>query len=172
MTATNSVIGRDYLAISVQQMPQICPAESLQTCFQYWPVLHCLQVPAHDIDITHQNATDYYWCDFWEGHMAFCINHHFSGLLGTEMEISTILQMMTVHSLVGPCICLHFKSAYRRKIMLQQQIVNSANLSKLVIIPEAGVVQWCISMFIDCIDVGLVLQELWNQRNRQATALC
>ena len=36
-----------YLVISVQELPQICPMESHRTCFQYWPVLHCSQVPAN-----------------------------------------------------------------------------------------------------------------------------
>ena len=43
---------------------------------------------------------------------------------------------------------------------LQIQMLNPANLSKLVIIPEACIVQRRISMFIDCIDVGFVLQQL------------
>ena len=57
----------------------------------------------------------------------------------------------------------------RQKIWRRQHILKPANLSKLVVIPEARIVQRCISVLINCIDVGLVLKQL--QQKHHSTVL-
>jgi len=47
----------------------------------------------------------------------------------------------------------------------QLQTVNDADLSQLFIVPETCIVQWSVSMFINCIDVRFVLQQLQHVSN-------
>lgn len=40
------------------------------------------------------------------------------------------------------------------------------NLSHLVLAPEAGIMQWCVPMFIGCISVSFALDQLERSRNK------
>lgn len=41
-----------------------------------------------------------------------------------------------------------------------------ANLSHQVLAPEAGIVQWCVPMFIGCISVCFALDQLKNKQTK------